>query len=115
MFVIGGHSVDLSDEDIKLLFGLQCGDAFLDLTARQSSPSDFVQRRCVGTSRITAKIVRDMLTEAAAGDTPRDHEDTSKLLCLYVCRKLFFANSGETISWTFIRYVDNLEAMKMYD
>ncbi|KAL7174338.1 hypothetical protein ACSBR2_033576 [Camellia fascicularis] len=70
MFVIGGHSVDLSDEDIKLLFGLQCRDAFLNLTPRPRPPSDFVQRRCAGTSRITAKIMRDLLTEAAAGDTP---------------------------------------------
>ncbi|CAL5359617.1 unnamed protein product [Camellia sinensis] len=114
-FVLGGRGVDLTDEDMKLLFGLQGGNAFLDLTPRPRPASDFVQRRCPGTSRITAKLVRDLLMEASVGDTPHDHEDTAKFLCLYVCGKLFFATSGETISWTLIRYVDNFDAMKLYD
>ncbi|CAL5356437.1 unnamed protein product [Camellia sinensis] len=53
--------------------------------------------------------------EASLGDTSHDHEDTAKFLCLYVCGKLFFATFRETISWTLIRYVDNFDAMKLYD
>ncbi|KAI7997595.1 hypothetical protein LOK49_LG10G01229 [Camellia lanceoleosa] len=55
------------------------------------------------------------MLEAAAGDTPCDHEDTTKFLCLYMCGKLFFATSSETISWTLIWYVDNIGAVKLYD
>ncbi|CAL5437957.1 unnamed protein product [Camellia sinensis] len=114
-FVIGGQSVDFTDEDVRLLFGLQCGNAFLELTARPKPASDFVQQRCQGVSRITMKLVKDLLVEAAKGTTPRDYEDTAKLLCLYACVKLFFSTSGESVSWTFIRYVENLDAMKSYD
>ncbi|CAL5428078.1 unnamed protein product [Camellia sinensis] len=114
-FVLGGRAVDLTDEDMKLLFGLQGGNAFLDLTPRPRPASDFVQRKCPGTSRITAKLVKDLLMEASVGDTPNDHEDTAKFICLYVCGKLLFATSGETISWNLIRYVDNFDAMKLYD
>ncbi|GMP48230.1 hypothetical protein CsSME_00015653 [Camellia sinensis var. sinensis] len=81
-FVLGGRAVDLTDEDMKLLFGLQGGNAFLDLTPRPRPASDFVQRRCPGTSRITAKLVKDLLMEASVGDTPNDHEDTAKFICL---------------------------------
>ncbi|GMQ05767.1 hypothetical protein CsSME_00050658 [Camellia sinensis var. sinensis] len=95
-FVIGGQSVDFTDEDVRLLFGLQCGDASLELTARPKPASDFVQRRCQGVSRITTKLVKDLLVKAAKGTTPRDYEDTVKLLCLYACVKLFFSTSGES-------------------
>ncbi|XP_028119778.1 uncharacterized protein LOC114317267 isoform X2 [Camellia sinensis] len=114
-FVIGGQSVDFTDEDVRLLFGLQCGDASLELMASPKPASDFVQRRCQGVSRITTKLVKDLLVKAAKGTTPRDYEDTVKLLCLYACVKLFFSTSGESVSWTFIRYVDNLDAMKSYN
>ncbi|KAI8027533.1 hypothetical protein LOK49_LG02G02086 [Camellia lanceoleosa] len=56
-FVLGGRGVDVTDDDMKLLFGLQGGSAFLDMTPRPRPVSDFVQRRCPGTSRITAKLV----------------------------------------------------------
>ncbi|GMP62988.1 hypothetical protein CsSME_00024865 [Camellia sinensis var. sinensis] len=88
MFVIGGRSVDFTDVDVRLLFGLQCGDAFLDFTPRSRPTSDFVQRRCGDVTRITTKLVRDLLVDAS---------------------------EGENVSWNFIRYVDNLDAMKLYD
>ncbi|KAI8011085.1 hypothetical protein LOK49_LG06G00880 [Camellia lanceoleosa] len=69
-FVLGGRGVDLTVDDVKLLFGLQGGSAFLDMTPRPRPASDFVQRRCPGTSRITAKLVRDLLMDASVGDTP---------------------------------------------
>ncbi|KAL7214471.1 hypothetical protein ACSBR1_026809 [Camellia fascicularis] len=97
-FRIGGRSVCVSDDDIKLIFGIQCGFGCLDLTPRPKPLSDFVQRRCVNTSRITSKLIRTLLVEAAEGSTACDMEDTAKLLCLYACGKLFFSNSGKTIS-----------------
>ncbi|GMP74099.1 hypothetical protein CsSME_00031623 [Camellia sinensis var. sinensis] len=114
-FVIGGRPVEFTDEDVRLLFRLQCGNAFLDLTARPRPIVDFVQQRCRGVSRITMKFVRDLPVDAAVGSTPIEFEDTAKLLCLYACVKLFFSTSGESVSWTFVRYMDNLDAMKLYD
>ncbi|KAI7979800.1 hypothetical protein LOK49_Contig245G00005 [Camellia lanceoleosa] len=42
-FRVGGRSVCVSDDDIKLIFGIQCGFGCLDLTPRPKPPSDFVQ------------------------------------------------------------------------
>ncbi|GMP69898.1 hypothetical protein CsSME_00028982 [Camellia sinensis var. sinensis] len=114
-FRVGGRSVCVSDDDIKLIFGIQCGFGCIDLTPRPKPSSDFVQRRCLNTSRITSKLIWTLLVEAAEGSIACDVQDTAKLLCLYACGKLFFSNSGETISWALIRYVDNLDAMKTYD
>ncbi|GMP39254.1 hypothetical protein CsSME_00010165 [Camellia sinensis var. sinensis] len=115
MFVIGARGIDFTDNDVRLLFGLHCGGAFLDLTAQPRLTSDFVQRRSRGVSRITMKLVRDLLVDAAVGSIGTDYEDISKLLCLCDCVKFFFSTSRESVSWAFIRYVDNLHAMKMYD
>ncbi|GMP23718.1 hypothetical protein CsSME_00001216 [Camellia sinensis var. sinensis] len=32
-----------------------------------------------------------------------------------MCGKLFFSNSGETISWAFVRYMNDLSTVRMYD
>ncbi|XP_028086104.1 uncharacterized protein LOC114294765 [Camellia sinensis] len=114
-FRAGGQSVCVSDDDIKLIFGIQCGFGCLDLTPRPKPPSDFVQRRCRNINHITSKLIWTLLVEAAKGSTARDVEDTAELLCLYACGKLFFSNFEETINWALIRYVDNLDAMKTYD
>ncbi|GMP65684.1 hypothetical protein CsSME_00026377 [Camellia sinensis var. sinensis] len=56
-----------------------------------------------------------LLQDAVQGNTERDVEDTVKLLSLYVCGKLFFCTSGETISWAFVRFLNNLETVQTYD
>ncbi|KAL7209548.1 hypothetical protein ACSBR1_031154 [Camellia fascicularis] len=114
-FHIGGRLVKLRKVDIRLVFGLQCGDQHLDLTLGTRPTSNFIQRRCDGVGRITANLIRNLLDDAVKGKSVRDEEDTTKLLCLYFCVKLFFSTSGETISWVFVRYIDNLNTVQTYD
>ncbi|CAL5353398.1 unnamed protein product [Camellia sinensis] len=59
--------------------------------------------------------IRDLLGEAICGRTERDEEDVAKLLCLYVCAKLFFATTGEHIGWAFVRVIDKLDTLQQYD
>ncbi|CAL5339426.1 unnamed protein product [Camellia sinensis] len=87
----------------------------MDLSPGQRPASDFIQRRCSKTSRITSKLVKTLFLEAVSGHSKQDEEDAAKLLALYICGKLFFANSGETISWTFVQYLNNLNTVRMYD
>lgn len=114
-FYIGVRLVKLRKVDIRLVFGLQCSDQHVDLTPGTRPASDFIQRRCSGVGRITASLIRNLLDDAIKGKTVRDEENTAKLLCLYFCVKLFFSTSGETISWVFVRYIDNLDTLQTYD
>ncbi|KAL7198454.1 hypothetical protein ACSBR2_020861 [Camellia fascicularis] len=66
-------------------------------------------------SRISSKVIKDLLAEAIYGRTERDEEDVAKLLCLYVCAKLFFATTGEHIGWAFVRVIDKLDMLRQYD
>ncbi|KAL7238675.1 hypothetical protein ACSBR2_004717 [Camellia fascicularis] len=114
-FHIGGAKLPLRNNGIRLIFGVQCGKEKLDLTQDGKGPSDFMQRRCANVSRISSKLIKDLLAEAICGRTERDEEDVAKLLCLYVCAKLFFATTGEHISWAFVRMIDKLDTLKHYD
>ncbi|CAL5409358.1 unnamed protein product [Camellia sinensis] len=114
-FNIGGVSVKFGSSDIRLIFGLQCGKRRLDLSPGQRPVSDFIQRRCRDTSRLTLKLVKKLFLEALNGQKKQGEEDTAKLLGLYMCGKLFFSNSGETISWAFVRYMNDLSTVRMYD
>ncbi|KAL7220888.1 hypothetical protein ACSBR2_013720 [Camellia fascicularis] len=114
-FHIGGAMLKFASSDVRLIFGLQCGKRRLDLSSGQRPVSDFIQRRCRDTSRLTSKLVKSLFFEAVKERTRQDEEDVAKLLGLYMCGKLFFSNSGETISWAFVRYMNDLETVRMYD
>ncbi|KAL7185262.1 hypothetical protein ACSBR2_027232 [Camellia fascicularis] len=114
-FPIGGVSVKFGSSDVRLIFGLQCRKRRLDLSPCQRPVSDFIQRRCHDMSRLTSKLVKSLFVEAVNGRTKQDEEDVAKLLALCICGKLFFANSGETISWAFVRYMNDLDTVRMYD
>ncbi|KAL7260301.1 hypothetical protein ACSBR1_006049 [Camellia fascicularis] len=85
-FHVGGAKLPLRNNNIRLIFGVQCGQEKLDLAQ-----------------------------EAICGRTERDEEDVAKLLCLYVCVKLFFATTGEHIGWAFVRVIDKLDTLRQYD
>ncbi|XP_028096747.1 uncharacterized protein LOC114296636 [Camellia sinensis] len=114
-FNIGGAKLPLRNNDIRLIFGVQCGREKLDMTHGGKGPSDFIQRRCAKVSRISSKLIKDLLGEAICGRTERDEEDVAKLLCVYVCAKLFFATTGEHIGWAFVSVIDKLDTLQQYD
>lgn len=97
-FHIRGASVKLGSSDIRLIFSLQCLKRRLDLSPGQWPISDFIQRRCRDTPRITSKLVKTLFLEVVNGRFKQYEEDAAKLLALYLCGKLFFANSRKTIS-----------------
>ncbi|KAL7171491.1 hypothetical protein ACSBR2_036196 [Camellia fascicularis] len=114
-FHIGGAKLPLRNNDIRLIFGVQCRKEKLDMTQGGKGPSDFMQRRCANVRRISSKVIKDLLGEAISGRTERDEEDVAKLLCLYVCAKLFFATTGKYIGWAFVRVIDKLDTLQHYD
>ncbi|CAL5361483.1 unnamed protein product [Camellia sinensis] len=114
-FNIAGNFVQHCRNDVRLLFGIQCGTKHIDLSSCQRPTLDFIQRRSLNTMRITSKLVKTLFEEAVARRRRVDEEDAAKLLTLYMCGKMFFANSGETISWAFVRYIDDLNTVRSYD
>lgn len=114
-FMIGGKHIEFTSINMQLIFGIQGGKKSLDVSHGPRLPTDFIQRRCPKISRINLKTIKELLMDALLGDTTQDHQDVAKLLSLYLCGKLFFATSGETMGWGFVRVVEDLDNMKAYD
>lgn len=79
------------------------------------APSDFIQRRCPNVGRISSKLIKDLLLVAMRGEMESAEEDVAKLVCLYICAKLFFAVTCESIGWAFVRVIDKLNTLRSYD
>ncbi|KAL7174730.1 hypothetical protein ACSBR2_033882 [Camellia fascicularis] len=114
-FYVRGHGLVLRNSNIQLILGIQCGKDKLDVLSSPKPTSDFMQRRCLTVGRISCKLVKDLLFDMLKGRTKRDEEDVAKLLCLYICGKLFFATTGESIGWSLIRMIDRLDKLQNYD
>ncbi|GMP95036.1 hypothetical protein CsSME_00044248 [Camellia sinensis var. sinensis] len=113
--MIGGKHIELTSIDIQLIFGIHGGKQSLDVLHGPRLPTDFIQRRCPNIARINLKTIKELLMDALLGNTSQDHQDVTNVLCLYLCGKLFFTTSGETVGWGFVRVVEDLENMKAYD
>ncbi|THG11358.1 hypothetical protein TEA_018860 [Camellia sinensis var. sinensis] len=73
----------LRNSDIRLLFGIQCGKENLDVAQIGKALSDFIQQLCPNISRISSKVIKDLLVVAMRGNSERDEEDVVNLVCLY--------------------------------
>ncbi|CAL5405568.1 unnamed protein product [Camellia sinensis] len=114
-FMVGGKHIELMRIDMQLIFGIQGGKKSLEVSHGPRLPTNFIQRRCSKIARINLKTIKELLMDALLRNTTQDHQDVAKLLCLYLCGKLFFATLGETVGWGFVRVVEDLENMKAYD
>lgn len=62
-----------------------------------------------------AKKIKELLDDAVQGNSRNDEEDVAKLLSLYICAKLFFTTTEESIGWAFVRVIDKLSTIQLYD
>ena len=77
--------------------------------------SAFLRRRFPNDTRLTGPVLKTALVKAMKGKQPTDYKDVAIIVTLYLCLKLFFATSGNSIGWVFIKCVELLESMKQYD
>lgn len=105
----------MRNSDIRLLFGIQCRKEKLDVAQNEKASSDFIQRLCPNIGHISLKVIKDLLVVAMGRKTERDEEVITKLVYLYVCTKLFFANTGESIGWAYVSVIGRLETLHLYD
>ncbi|KAL7209232.1 hypothetical protein ACSBR1_030880 [Camellia fascicularis] len=114
-FYIGEKKMNIHDNDIKLIFGVDCGIKPMDISYGAKPKTDIINKRCKNVSRLTSKWIRTFLTEALKDKKKDDNEEVARLVCMYACQKLLFLTSGETIGWGYYAHVVPLESMQEYD
>ncbi|XP_038713923.1 factor of DNA methylation 1-like [Tripterygium wilfordii] len=114
-FMLAGK-VELSENDITLIFGVTSGDTEISI-GRKTKPTDsvFVSRRFRDVKILSSSNIKSALQEVIASEDVDDAEDVARLLMMYVCLTLFFSTSGDALPWAFIHYIEDLEEVKNYN
>ncbi|CAL5438179.1 unnamed protein product [Camellia sinensis] len=114
-FTVGKKNLTFTRNDMTLIFGLEGGKGAMSLRYSKKPKSAFLRRRFQKDTRLTGPVLKNALVKAMKGKQPTDFKDVAIIVTLYLCLTLFFATSGNSIGWVFIKYVEPLESMKQYD
>ncbi|CAL5349678.1 unnamed protein product [Camellia sinensis] len=114
-FIVGKKNLTFTTNDMTFIFGLEGGKEAMSLRYSKKSKSAFLRRRFQKDIRLTGPVLKNALVKAMKGKQPTDFKDVAIIVTLYLCLTLFFATSGNSIGWVFIKYVEPLESMKQYD
>ncbi|CAL5349800.1 unnamed protein product [Camellia sinensis] len=114
-FTVGKKNLTFTTNDMTLIFGLKGGKGAMSLRYSKKPKSAFLGRRFQKDTRLTGPVLKNALVKAMKGKQPTDFKDVAIIVTLYLCLTLFFATSGNSIGWVFIKYVEPLESMKQYD
>ncbi|CAL5325688.1 unnamed protein product [Camellia sinensis] len=114
-FTVGKKNLTFTTNDMTLIFGFEGGKGVMSLRYSKKPKSAFLRRRFQKDTRLTGPVLKNALVKAMKGKQPTDFKDVAIIVTLYLCLTLFFARSGNSIGWVFIKYVEPLESMKQYD
>ncbi|KAI8551292.1 hypothetical protein RHMOL_Rhmol06G0174200 [Rhododendron molle] len=118
-FLIGGKKIAITRNDIKLIFGIACGNKPIGDLNKKKSDVAFATRRGIKEARIGSKKMKDMINEILqkieVSMTDEDIRDVVRLVCMFICLTLFFSTSGVTIAWTYVHCMEKIEEIKDYD
>ncbi|CAL5424354.1 unnamed protein product [Camellia sinensis] len=114
-FTVRKKNLTFTTNDMTLIFGLEGGKGAMSLRYSKKPKSAFLRRRFQKDTRLTGPVLKNALIKAMKGKRPTDFKDVGIIVTLYLCLTLFFATSGNSIGWVFIKYVEPLESMKQYD
>ncbi|KAI8562845.1 hypothetical protein RHMOL_Rhmol03G0067100 [Rhododendron molle] len=118
-FLIGGKKIAITRNDIKLIFGIACGNKPIGDLNKKKSDIVFATRRGIKEARIGSKKMKDMINEILQkreeSMTDEDIRDVVRLVCMFICLTLFFSTSEVTIAWTYMHCMEKIEKIKDYD
>ncbi|KAI8573252.1 hypothetical protein RHMOL_Rhmol01G0263900 [Rhododendron molle] len=112
-FLIGKQLVELRVSDIQLIFGIRSGKEKVSGLYCSSNKVKFARRKNL--QRLDQQAIKNMITEQLLKSNKKtDVEDVARLLCLFLCATLFFTTSA-TLSWVYVKHMDDWNKMKNYD
>ncbi|KAI8554873.1 hypothetical protein RHMOL_Rhmol05G0130700 [Rhododendron molle] len=114
-FRLGNKHVKLEREDVKLIFGISCGNEEINQGYCKKEDVQLAVKWKIKGKRLDTSIIKKLLKEKQNSKLEEDMDDIARLLCLCLCGTLFFSTSGTTINWAYVRYVEDLNTIKQYD
>ncbi|GMQ08715.1 hypothetical protein CsSME_00052321 [Camellia sinensis var. sinensis] len=76
-FYIGEKKMNIHDNNIKLIFGMDCGTKPMDISYGTKPKTGIINKKCKNVSRLTSKWIRTLLIEALKGKKKDDNEEVA--------------------------------------
>ncbi|KAH7860373.1 hypothetical protein Vadar_012725 [Vaccinium darrowii] len=114
-FRLGRNDVNLSANDVKLIFSLTGGTRPFEVKLKKKEEVLFAKRNNITTGRLISKAIGEMLQSYVQEDETVKIEDTMRLVCMCLIVKLFFPTSGISISWKHVHVLEEINQIKKYD
>ena len=87
----------------------------LKLHTKEKLEASFGKRYFAGLRQLDLKNVTHALKLAVKGTSDENVDDTVRLLCLYLCTTLLFANTGNNIAWFIQNRMGELDKISTYN
>ncbi|KAG5541015.1 hypothetical protein RHGRI_021039 [Rhododendron griersonianum] len=114
-FRLGNKHVKLEREDVKLIFGITCGNEEINQGYCKKEDVQLAVKWKIKGNRLDTSTIKKLLTEKQNSKLEEDMDDIARLLCLFLCGTLFFSTSGTTINWVYVRHMEDLNKIKQFD
>ncbi|KAI8530182.1 hypothetical protein RHMOL_Rhmol11G0036000 [Rhododendron molle] len=114
-FRLANKNVELTRDDVKLIFGISCGDEDMVDRNMKKEDTELAQRQQFKEARLSITTIRQKIKELKSSKEQQDIDDVARLLCLFLCVTLFCSTTGTTANWCHVHYLDNLENVKKCD
>ncbi|XP_058203886.1 intracellular protein transport protein USO1-like isoform X2 [Rhododendron vialii] len=114
-FTLGNKHVKLEREDVKLIFGISCGNEEINQGYCKKEDVQLAVKWKIKQKRLDTSIIKKLLKEKQNNKLEEDMDDVARLLCLFLCGTLFFSTSGTTINWVYVCYMEDLNTIKQFD
>ncbi|KAG5521455.1 hypothetical protein RHGRI_033873 [Rhododendron griersonianum] len=98
-FRLGNKHVMLEREDVKLIFGISCGNEEINQGYCKKEDVQLAVKWKIKEKRLDTSIIKKLLKDKQNSKLEEDMDDIARLLCLFLCETLFFSTSGTTINW----------------
>ncbi|KAH7850965.1 hypothetical protein Vadar_005308 [Vaccinium darrowii] len=114
-FRIGGKSIRLTKNHVRLIFGISCGNKEMVKMKINKEATGLAKRLDIKESRLSTTTIEKKIRDLKNSEEQQDIDDVARLLCLYLCVMLLFSNKATSVNWLYVHYMEDLEKVKEYD
>ncbi|KAH7854795.1 hypothetical protein Vadar_017880 [Vaccinium darrowii] len=114
-FTVGSKNIKFTSNHVRLVFGICCGNKEMTETKIKKESTALAKRLEIKESRLSTTTIERKIKELQKSMKQQDIDDVVRLLCLHLCVMLLFSNKANSINWSYVHYMEDLEKVKEYD
>lgn len=119
-FHIGRTELKITENDIRLIFGIKDGPVKIEVAKKGKQESDFASRlRSLKTNKrkneLTKNVINGALHKVISGSAKEEIEDVARLINLLLLNTLFVPTRTDSMAWGYAKLVEDIEGMVDYN